>query len=126
MSHCPTRTELSQFLEDRLPVTQQQSVEAHIQTCGVCQKVLEELTAPAANSHITFPAAHKAVVLEETYRHQLACLLQGQKPSPPCASHPKRKTPPNPRPCLSSRDMNCLGNWAAAAWALSSRLDRTS
>jgi serine/threonine protein kinase len=50
MSPCPSRTELQDLLAERLPAEQEGALLTHIETCPVCQEVLEELTAACAPS----------------------------------------------------------------------------
>jgi WD40 repeat protein len=45
MALCPTRTELAEFLSDRLPAESENRLLAHVETCSACQQVLESLTA---------------------------------------------------------------------------------
>ncbi len=45
MDDCPDRSELEDFLTDRLPVEGESRVLTHLEGCSACQQVLETLTA---------------------------------------------------------------------------------
>src|SRR5262249_48313203 len=45
MTDCPSRSELQEFLSDRLTPERDAEVLAHLENCGTCQLVLESLTA---------------------------------------------------------------------------------
>jgi WD40 repeat protein/serine/threonine protein kinase len=45
MGVCPTRSELEDFLSDRLPADGESVVLTHLESCATCQQVLESLTA---------------------------------------------------------------------------------
>ena len=82
MSGCPARQDWTSFLEERLPAPQQAALERHVQDCAACQLLLEELTGLESsvatlfprNGHDTDPS--HAPLLDDTYRDQLARLLQ--------------------------------------------------
>jgi serine/threonine-protein kinase len=44
MTLCPQREELENLLADRLPIDREQHVLAHVDSCRVCERTLEELT----------------------------------------------------------------------------------
>jgi eukaryotic-like serine/threonine-protein kinase len=88
MPGCPARDQWLHFLEDRLPAAEQRELEAHAQDCGACQRLLEELTQPAANSAATFHASPNGTAmsrimppLDEGYCDYLAQLLQDRQTS---------------------------------------------
>ena len=45
MDHCPSRSELEDFLTDRLAADGESRVLTHLEGCSACQQVLETLTA---------------------------------------------------------------------------------
>ncbi len=45
MGECPSRSELEEFLTDRLPADGESRVLSHLEICSACQQVLENLTA---------------------------------------------------------------------------------
>ena len=45
MDHCPSRSELEDFLNDRLPAEGAGRVLVHLEGCSACQRTLEALTA---------------------------------------------------------------------------------
>jgi serine/threonine-protein kinase len=49
MTPCPSRADLLDLLAERIPEEQESTLLAHIETCPVCQVLLEELTAPFAH-----------------------------------------------------------------------------
>jgi serine/threonine protein kinase len=42
---CPDREQLSQLLQERLPPAQQTEIQAHLETCALCQQALDRLAA---------------------------------------------------------------------------------
>ena len=44
MSRCPALEQLEQWLADRLAGPEAEAVDAHVETCAVCQQALERLT----------------------------------------------------------------------------------
>ena len=52
MISCPSRTDLSNLLAERLPAEQERGLLAHVETCPICQATLEELTASCALSSL--------------------------------------------------------------------------
>ena len=45
MTTCPSRAQLDRLLAERLPEEEEDKLASHLETCPLCQKILEELTA---------------------------------------------------------------------------------
>lgn len=89
MTGCPARLNWMHFLEDRLPVPEQQALEAHAQDCATCQRLLEELTQPAPQmSTLDWPGASGTDSLDAQFRQQLFHLLQDR---PTSSAQPSRE-----------------------------------
>ena len=55
MDDCPSRSELEDFLTDRLPAEGESRVLTHLEGCSACQQVLEGLTAGPVGDTATIP-----------------------------------------------------------------------
>jgi serine/threonine protein kinase len=62
MDVCPSCSELEQFLSDRLAPERDSRVLTHVETCSMCQQVLEAMTActSAESGHSVAIATHPA------------------------------------------------------------------
>src|SRR5262245_36708429 len=59
MTACPSRAQLDRLLAERLPEEEEDELASHLESCPVCQQILEELTAAPmlGNSQATLFAA---------------------------------------------------------------------
>jgi WD40 repeat protein/serine/threonine protein kinase len=73
MGVCPSRSELEEFLSDRLPADSESRVLTHLESCSACQQVLEGLTAGSLGGTGSF---------QDDAARLVPAAAQGKKPCP--------------------------------------------
>ena len=85
MSLCPTENELQGLLADRLPADMRPSVEGHIETCTVCQYLLDQMTRAGdlklSPATATVTAVSRPAFLDRLQQEYPSTLLD-EKPKP--------------------------------------------
>src|SRR5262245_51076212 len=107
MRPCPKPEQLERLLADGLDGDEEQAVTVHVQQCGSCQQILEELTtkdeggsmkAESRTSSFTVPPSSLAP--SDAFIDQLKHDLRPLTRSDSRASRPSSLAPPEPLPVI--------------------------